>query len=85
MAHASTLAELMLPDQIHKREFDWTIFFLHKNAEQSEGATSNDPLGQPPLVYVLNLVITKYEKDAVRCEHILVFSRTMTSIGKGRG
>ena len=28
----SMLAELMLPDQTHVRQQDWTIFFLHKDA-----------------------------------------------------
>jgi hypothetical protein len=35
------LAELMLPDQAHMRNEDWTIFFLHKDtseeAERTEG------------------------------------------------
>ena len=30
------LAELMLPDQAHVRSQDWTIFFLHKDAEMEE-------------------------------------------------
>lgn len=30
------LAELMLPDQTHTRAQDWTIFFLHKDAEAEE-------------------------------------------------
>ena len=30
------LAELMLPDQTHLRSQDWTIFFLHKDADQEE-------------------------------------------------
>lgn len=30
------LAELMLPDQTHLRAQDWTIFFLHKDAESEE-------------------------------------------------
>ncbi|KAF3910073.1 hypothetical protein AA313_de0200325 [Arthrobotrys entomopaga] len=30
------LAELMLPDQTHLRFQDWTIFFLHKEEEESE-------------------------------------------------
>ena len=30
------LAELMLPDQTHTRSQDWTIFFLHKDAEAEE-------------------------------------------------
>jgi hypothetical protein len=35
------LAELMLPDQAHMRDQDWTIFFLHKDTanelEEEEG------------------------------------------------
>ncbi|PFH56324.1 hypothetical protein XA68_16717 [Ophiocordyceps unilateralis] len=30
------LAELMLPDQAHARNQDWTIFFLHKNISQED-------------------------------------------------
>ncbi|KAI0548075.1 spindle pole body interacting protein [Xylaria curta] len=30
------LAELMLPDQAHARNQDWTIFFLHKDQNQEE-------------------------------------------------
>ncbi|KAI0402661.1 docking domain of Afi1 for Arf3 in vesicle trafficking-domain-containing protein [Xylaria palmicola] len=30
------LAELMLPDQAHARNQDWTIFFLHKDSNQEE-------------------------------------------------
>lgn len=32
----SMLAELMLPDQTHVRSQDWTIFFLHKDADPDE-------------------------------------------------
>ena len=33
------LAELMLPDQAHMRNEDWTIFFLHKDtSEEADGA-----------------------------------------------
>ena len=28
------LAELMLPDQVHNRKEDWTIFFLHKDTSE---------------------------------------------------
>lgn len=31
-----TLAELMLPDQAHVRNQDWTMFFLHKDTSQEE-------------------------------------------------
>ena len=30
------LAELMLPDQAHVRNQDWTIFFLHKDTNEEE-------------------------------------------------
>jgi hypothetical protein len=30
------LAELMMPDQAHVRNQDWTIFFLHKDTSQEE-------------------------------------------------
>lgn len=30
------LAELMLPDQAHARNQDWTIFFLHKESSEDE-------------------------------------------------
>ncbi|KAK6537845.1 hypothetical protein TWF694_010747 [Orbilia ellipsospora] len=55
------LAELMLPDQTHLRFQDWTIFFLHKEEEESE-----EYPGQQPLIYVLNLVNTKHDKREKR-------------------
>lgn len=38
------LAELMLPDQAHVRNQDWTIFFLHKDTtqEDEESASNED-------------------------------------------
>ena len=56
------LAELMLPDGAHTRDQDWTIFFLHKDADNSEDSNA----AQAPLIYVLNLVITKHDKEAKR-------------------
>ena len=32
------VAELMLPDQVHNRKEDWTIFFLHKEGEEGDAA-----------------------------------------------
>jgi hypothetical protein len=39
------LAELMLPDQAHDRDLDWTIFFLHKDAalEDEQGDDEGSP------------------------------------------
>lgn len=84
----SMLAELMLPDQSHRRQQDWTVFFLHKDTSadgddensnkadvDSDGATldANDDdqeaeemLEGPPLIYVLNLVNTKYDETVKR-------------------
>lgn len=36
------LAELMLPDQVHNRKEDWTIFFLHKDTSEEQDATEED-------------------------------------------
>lgn len=36
------LAELMLPDQVHNRKEDWTIFFLHKDTSEEEEVTEGD-------------------------------------------
>lgn len=60
----SMLAELMLPDQAHVRIQDWTIFFLHKDAEREE--VEVDASGHAPLIYVLNLVNTKHDKREKR-------------------
>ena len=34
------LAELMLPDQVHSRSQDWTIFFLHKDGGAQDESLS---------------------------------------------
>ena len=36
------LAELMLPDQVHNRKEDWTIFFLHKDTNEEDGVVEGD-------------------------------------------
>ena len=36
------LAELMLPDQVHNRKEDWTMFFLHKDTSEGEGSGDED-------------------------------------------
>jgi hypothetical protein len=38
----SMLAELMLPDQTHVRQQDWTMFFLHKDSALEEKQTATD-------------------------------------------
>ena len=37
------LAELMLPDQVHNRKEDWTMFFLHKDTSEGEGSGDEEP------------------------------------------
>lgn len=36
------LAELMLPDQVHNRKEDWTIFFLHKDTSEGEALADEE-------------------------------------------
>ncbi|KAJ2721439.1 hypothetical protein GGI07_003952 [Coemansia sp. Benny D115] len=62
-ADDSHLAELMLPDGAHTRESDWTMFFLNQKAPDENGRV---PEGGPPLLYVLNLVRTKHDKEVRR-------------------
>lgn len=38
------LAELMLPDQAHVRNQDWTIFFLHKDTTEEEEVAEAEKL-----------------------------------------
>ena len=41
------LAELMLPDQVHNRKEDWTIFFLHKDlSEEAETIEGGEAQGK---------------------------------------
>lgn len=66
---SSELAELMLPDQTHVRSEDWTIFFLHFTPSGRKRSYTNEALGEPeepPLMYVLNLVNTKHDKELKR-------------------
>ncbi|KAK9446771.1 stabilization of polarity axis-domain-containing protein [Limtongia smithiae] len=60
------LAALMLPDQAHSREQDWTVFFSHNLRRGS--ATSNghvDDAGRTRL-YFINLVNSRRSVDAKR-------------------
>ncbi|KAG5367217.1 Protein mesA [Yarrowia sp. B02] len=56
------MAELMLPDQSHVRNQDWTIFFLH----DENGLLRYRPNDKGDMFYVLNLVNTKFDKDVRR-------------------
>jgi hypothetical protein len=53
------LAELMLPDQVHNREEDWTVFFLHISDEGQGDSESS-------LMYVLSLVNKKLDQTVKR-------------------
>ena len=44
------LAELMLPDQVHNRNEDWTIFFLHKDANEEEELMEDDNVEKDPAI-----------------------------------
>lgn len=69
------LAELMLPDGVHARTEDWTVFFLPKVPKSVipsslDNASTEEPQsqvqGREDLVYVLNLVRTKHDNSVRR-------------------
>ena len=71
------LAELMLPDQVHNREEDWTIFFLHKGPDEGE------PEGEAGLMYVLSLVNKKMDQTAKRYDTELCPTNIQRRCGQG--
>lgn len=71
------LAELMLPDGVHQRSEDWTIFLLNQSPENSIATPFHESDEAVPetngvkedkkeLLYVLNLVRTKHDQNARR-------------------
>ncbi|CAJ0769249.1 13784_t:CDS:1, partial [Entrophospora sp. SA101] len=68
------LAELMLPDGAHLRTEDWTVFFLNQKTPDPDkiisssldeiNVTKDEDEDNMPLLYALNLVRTKYDKEA---------------------
>ncbi|KAK9329147.1 docking domain of Afi1 for Arf3 in vesicle trafficking-domain-containing protein [Lipomyces starkeyi] len=60
------LAELMLPDQAHAREEDWTVFFLHKRPKSSNVRGHSASREHNSMLYALNLANTKITSDAKR-------------------
>lgn len=60
------LAELMLPDGVHARAEDWTVFFLSDKSKSTADQRQEDSAAVPKdLIHVLNLVHTKHD-DSVR-------------------
>lgn len=62
------MAELMLPDQIHSRTDDWTVFFLYKRPGETRleyNVPDEDLKEAATKYYVLNLVNTKFD-DALK-------------------
>lgn len=75
------LAELMLPDGVHARTEDWTVFFLSRQSDSNRPKTPGDEAqsvdtsaaesvekakGRENLTYVLNLVRTKHDNTVRR-------------------
>ncbi|ANB14896.1 Afi1p [Sugiyamaella lignohabitans] len=63
------MAELMLPDQIHARNEDWTVFFLYRRpGSQQLEYNILDEVDKEAAekFYVLNLVNTKFDSNARR-------------------
>ena len=64
----SLLAELMLPDGAHLRTEDWTVFFLNQTIPDPDKISTMSRLddNDTPLLYALNLVRTKHDKEVRR-------------------
>lgn len=63
------MAELMLPDQIHARTEDWTVFFLYKQKDSDilEYHIADEMIKESAKrYYVLNLVNTKFDNSVKR-------------------
>lgn len=57
-------AELLLPDQIHTREEDWTTVILHKN--RLSGKYQYTPSEKSTPLYILNVVNVRFDDKAHR-------------------
>eukprot|EP01112_Ceratiomyxa_fruticulosa_P006401 TRINITY_DN171_c0_g1_i4.p1 TRINITY_DN171_c0_g1~~TRINITY_DN171_c0_g1_i4.p1 ORF type:complete len:741 (+),score=159.44 TRINITY_DN171_c0_g1_i4:381-2603(+) len=57
----SLLAEFMLPDGAHKRDDDWTLFFLNRKGEENNEAAKNT---ETPTTTTTTTVITESAKDS---------------------
>ncbi|KAI8086293.1 docking domain of Afi1 for Arf3 in vesicle trafficking-domain-containing protein [Halteromyces radiatus] len=64
------LSELMLPDGAHLRAEDWTIFCLNQMIPNPDNEHVVRTTNDNPLLYVLNLVRTKYDATARRGAHV---------------
>lgn len=60
------LAELMLPDQIHKREEDYTLFLLYRNRETAQFQYVCDRAHCDPLPYFLYTLVNNKPDRLVR-------------------
>ncbi|CAG8826485.1 10445_t:CDS:10, partial [Gigaspora margarita] len=65
------LAELMLPDGAHLRTEDWTVFFLNQSIPDPNKISADlisdcSRDNETPLLYALNLVRTRHDKEARR-------------------
>lgn len=60
------LAELMLPDQIHKREEDYTLFLLYKNKKTSQFQYIYDQKHCEDLPYFLYTIVNNKNDKTVR-------------------
>lgn len=60
------LAELMIPDQIHKREEDYTLFLLHKNRQTGELEYKFDELNSDPEPYFVYTIVNNVADSSVK-------------------
>ncbi|GEQ72049.1 hypothetical protein JCM33374_g5735 [Metschnikowia sp. JCM 33374] len=59
-------AELMIPDQIHKREEDYTLFFLHKNTRTGEFEYKFNAAESEPDPYFVYTIVNNVSDSTVK-------------------
>lgn len=66
LAQLSFFAELMIPDQIHKRSEDYTFFLLHKNFCTGEFQYKYSPTESEAEPYFVYTIVYNVEDESVR-------------------
>lgn len=69
------LAELMLPDGVHARSEDWTVFYLNRgpNVDTKKRQSYETMTKTPALLHVINLVRTKMDNTVRRYVFLKAF------------
>ncbi|WPK26696.1 hypothetical protein PUMCH_004056 [Australozyma saopauloensis] len=66
LSQLNFFAELMIPDQIHKRREDYTFFLLHKNFSSGEFQYKYNPTESEADPYFVYTIVNNVEDDSVK-------------------